>query len=166
MKSQFFKTLSVVAVATSMIFITSCNKTNLSPEKVIGSSGSSSTSLTAIPYTYAPTIYGVQTGGTGGHNLYTINPSSGLPLTTMPITFTGGGGISHGAVLGIAKSRGLQTGCLTVVSACSGTTQFYSFNFTTRVAVGLGSIFGSGYITDIEYNPTTNVLYGIKDNSH
>ena len=144
--------------------VVSCSKSNLSPEKLIGSSGNTATELSATPIAVSgPAIYGVQTGGTGGHNLYTIDRNNGAILTQGPITFSGGGGISHGALLGIAKKSGVQTGYLTVVSACGGSSQFYSLDFSTKVAVGLGSVSGT-YIKDIECRPTTNIVYGIKDN--
>lgn len=156
---------SSVAFAGFVAAVVSCSKSNLSPEKMIGSSGNSTSNLLATPISvaYSPTIYGVQTGGTGGHNLYTIDRNNGAILTQDPISFYGGGGISHGALLGIAKAPGVQTGVLTVMSSCGGSSQFYSLNFSTKVAVGLGSVSGT-YIKDIEYRPTTNIVYGIKDN--
>lgn len=168
MKSQTLKTFSFVALATSMFFVTSCNKTNLSPEKLAQSS-SNSTALAigtpTTPWVYSPPIYGVMSAGVGAHKLYTIDRNTGGILTQSPINFTGGGGITHGAILGIAKTPGLQTGYLTVVSACvTGASQFYSFDFNTKTASPLGSgLPGSGYIKDIECHPVTKVVYGIKD---
>ena len=153
---------SSVALAGLIAAVVSCSKSNLSPEKIIGSNGNSGLTATALPV-LGPTIYGVQTGGTGGHNLYTIDRNNGAILTQGPITFSGGGGISHGALLGIAKTPGVLTGYLTVISACGGSSQFYSLNFSTKNAVTLGSVTGT-YIKDIECRPTTNIVYGIKDN--
>ncbi|MBK6985537.1 MAG: hypothetical protein IPH32_12630 [Bacteroidetes bacterium] len=169
MKSQTFKTLSFVGLATSMFFVTSCNKTNLSPEKLAQSS-SNSTALAigtpTTPWVYSPPIYGVMSAGVGAHKLYTIDRNTGGILTQSPINFTGAGGITHGAILGIAKTPGLQTGYLTVVSACvTGASQFYSFDFNTKTASPLGSgLPGTGYIKDIECHPISKAVYGIKDN--
>jgi hypothetical protein len=157
-----------VAITGLIATIASCSKENLSPSKLRQTTSvnnnPSSLIYGPLPYGYNPTIYGVQTGGTGGHNLYTIDRNNGAILTQSPINFTGGGGISHGAVLGIAKTPGLQTGYLTVMSSCGGSSQFYSLDFNTKTAVTLGSIFGGGYIKDIECHPISKAVYGIKDN--
>jgi hypothetical protein len=173
-KQSILKSLSYSVMLTGLIaIIPSCTKEKKSP---VNNSQAATTSIddgslsndlppTPIP-AYAPTIYGIQTGGTGGHNLYTIDRNNGAILTQQPITFTGGGGIAHGALFGIAKIKCSQTGYLSAVSVCgtSGQTQFYSFNFSTRLATLLGSTYGGNLIKDIECHPTTNVVYGINGN--
>lgn len=175
-KKSIVKNLSYAVILTGLIaIIPSCSKQKKSPASntqqatTSVDNGSSSTDLPPLPPAmgYAPTIYGVQTGGTGGHNLYTIDRNNGAILTQQPITFTGGGGIEHGALFGIAKIKCSQTGYLSAVSVCgtSGQTQFYSFNFSTRLATLLGSTYGGNLIKDIECHPSTNVVYGINGNT-
>ncbi len=128
MKSQTFKTLSFVGLATSMFFVTSCNKTNLSPERLAQSSSNSSALAIGTPtrHGYIRHHLWCYEAGLERINYIQLIAIQGN-LTQSPINFTGGGGITHGAILGIAKTPGLQTGYLTVVSACvTGASQFYS----------------------------------------
>lgn len=171
-KQSVLKAMSLACITIGLITILpSCEKQKTSPNNNLDESSSiaqpsGNSDLTAKATAWEPTIYGVQTGGTGGHNLYTINRANGAIVSQMPISFTGGGGISHGALFGIAKTKCAQTGYLSAVSVCvSGATQFYAFNFTTGLATLLGSTYGGNLIKDIECHPTTNVVYGINGNT-
>jgi hypothetical protein len=174
-KHSILKSISYAIMLTGLVaIIPSCAKEKITPINPESSTLAeapllTNTDLLVSPTPiagYAPTIYGVQTGGTGGHNLYTINRNNGAILTQIPINFTGGGGISHGALFGIAKTKCSSTGYLSAVSVCvSGATQFYSFNFSTGLATLLGSTYGGNYIKDIECDPNTNIVYGINGNT-
>ncbi len=175
-KKSIAKNLSYAFILTGLIaMVPSCAKEKNSPVNTNQETTASvdemslNTELPPTPIAVgpSPTIYGVKTGGTGGHDLYTIDRNTGAIVTQLPISFTGGGGIAHGALFGVAKIKCSQTGYLSAVSVCgtSGQTQFYSFNFTTRLATLLGSTYGGNLIKDIECHPLTNVLYGINGNT-
>lgn len=169
------KAMSFAAVVVGSIVVagTGCQKDPLSENSPSAVSNAKqngpSSSYQSITGINEPTIYGIGFNlfGSSGMCIYEIDRTTGQELWTTEhqITF---GGVQVPNVYGIAKIPGGTTALCTAIddiTVCGTGTALYNVSLSTGAAARLGVCMGlPTTITDIEYNPVTNTLYGICGN--
>jgi hypothetical protein len=161
------KKKSLLFIASASLLIASCSKMeNLNPVNN-GMEENPETRAAAASFVPDYPIYGVQIlAGSPPAKLVTVNKSTGATSIVAGITT---GGTNVGAAYGIAKIPGQNNAiiCSSDLNYPSnGGNTLLSVNLANGVATKLGDVVipGGVQLSDIEFNPVTNVLYGVAGN--